>query len=403
MINNLTAVKGIKCWGAHTGVKSLRRDLAIIYSEVPASAAATFTQNQVVAEPIKICRRHLQGGMAQVIVCNAGNANACTGEQGRQGAEAMVQATAESLNIDPELVLIASTGLIGEPFPTEKVVEGIKENMAKLSDDSKAGSFAANAILTTDTFAKEGFLEFELEGKTAHLAGIAKGSGMIHPNMATMLGFVVSDVAIEPALLQKTVRACVDKSFNMITVDGDTSTNDMVAVLCNGLAGNKPITSPDDPGYAVFWEKLEELLIHLAKLIVSDGEGASKFVEYHVAGAPDERRARQLVRAVSDSTLVKAAMFGRDPNWGRIICACGNAGVPFDYTKVDLYLGNESELVQVLEQGQPLEFERYQLKKLLRESHLRVHLDLHHGEASATGWGADLTTDYVMFNSVYTT
>jgi glutamate N-acetyltransferase/amino-acid N-acetyltransferase len=357
----------------------------------------------VVAEPIKICRRHLKNGLAQVIVINAGNANACTGEQGRQGAEAMVQATAESLNIDPELVLIASTGLIGEPFPTEKVVDGIKENMIKLSDDSKAGSFAANAILTTDTFPKEGFLEYEHAGKTISLAGIAKGSGMIHPNMATMLGFIVCDVAIEPKLLQKTVKECVDKSFNMITVDGDTSTNDMVAVLCNGMAGNETISSKKDPGYEPFREKLEELMIHLAKLIVSDGEGASKFIEYQIVGAPSEEKARQLVRSISDSTLVKAAMFGRDPNWGRILCACGNAGVPFDHTKVDLHLGNENEVIQVLEKGQPLPFEKYQVKKLLRESHLRIKLDLHDGKAEAVGWGADLTTDYVMFNSVYTT
>ena len=403
MIQNLTAVKGIKCWGAHTGVKSLRRDLAIIYSEVPASAAATFTQNKVVAEPIKVCQRHIKSGQAQVIVINAGNANACTGEQGRQGAEAMVQATAEALNIAPELVLIASTGLIGEPFPTENVVDGIKENILKLSDDSKAGSFAANAILTTDTFPKEGFMEFELDGKNIALAGIAKGSGMIHPNMATMLGFIVSDVAIEPKLLQEMVKSCVDKSFNMITVDGDTSTNDMVAVLCNGVAGNEPITSKKSKGYTAFRDKLEALMIHLAKLIVSDGEGASKFIEYEVVNAPSEEMARQLVRAVSDSTLVKAAMFGRDPNWGRIICACGNAGVPFDHTKVDLYLGNEGEVIQVLEKGQPLPFEKYQVKKLLRESHLRIRLDLNNGQSKAVGWGADLTTDYVMFNSVYTT
>ncbi len=403
MIQNLTTVRGISCWGAHIGIKSMRRDLAIIYSEVPASTAAVFTQNQVVAAPILVSRRHLKDGMAQVIVCNAGNANACTGEQGMHGAEAMAEAAANALKIEKDLVVIASTGLIGEPFPTDDVVKGIQENVAKLSTDSKAGSFAANAILTTDTFAKEGFSDFTIDGININMAGIAKGSGMIHPNMATMLGFIVSDIAIEPALLNKAVKECTDRSFNMITVDGDTSTNDMVAVMCNGLAGNETLTSADDDRYLEFKDQLQEMMIHLAKLIVSDGEGSSKFIEYHVTGAPSEKIARKLVRNISDSSLVKTAMFGRDPNWGRIICAGGNAGVPFDYTTVDLYLGDEQSQVQVLEKGRPLQFDRNQLKRLLRESHLVIRLDMNSGEGKSVGWGADLTTDYVMFNSVYTT
>lgn len=403
MINNITGVRGIKCWGAHIGIKSLRRDLAIIYSEAPASAACVFTQNKVVAEPVKISRKNIKNGKAQVIVCNAGNANACTGLQGQKGAEAMVEATAKGLNIDKEDVIIASTGMIGVPFPTQLVVDGIKENIPKLSDDAKAGSFAANAILTTDTFAKEGFMDFQIGDVTVNMAGIAKGSGMIHPNMATMLSFIVSDIAIDPKLLGKTVKECVDKSFNMITVDGDTSTNDMVAVMCNGLAGNDMIKTKEDPGYTFFKEKLEALMIHLAKLIVSDGEGCSKFIEYKIVGAKDEKTARQLARGISDSSLVKAAMFGRDPNWGRIICAGGNAGVDFDYTKVDLWIGNEDEKVQVLEKGRPSEFDRNHVKRLLRESEVRIHLDLNAGKAEGVAWGTDLTTDYVMFNSVYTT
>lgn len=403
MIKNLTSVRGIKCWGAHVGIKSMRRDLAIIYSEQPASAACAFTQNQVVAEPIKLSREHIKGGKAQVIVCNAGNANACTGEQGWQAAVAMAEATAKGLGIAKELVIVASTGLIGARFPTEEVVKGIEENIGKLSSDAKAGSFAANAILTTDTFAKEGFMDFELDGTEINIAGISKGSGMIHPNMATMLGFIVCDLAITPELLDKAVKACVDRSFNMITVDGDTSTNDMVAVLCNGMAGNELISSESQQGYKLFRQKLEDMMIHLAKLIVSDGEGASKFIEYQVVGAPSDKVARQLVREISDSTLVKAAMFGRDPNWGRIICAAGNAGLPFDYTKVDLYLGDAAQMVQVLDKGQPAEFDRGQVKRLLRESHLRIRLDMNGGDGQGIGWGADLTTDYVMFNSVYTT
>lgn len=403
LIKNITGVKGIKCWGLHSGVKSMRRDLAMIYSEVPAAAAATFTQNDVVAEPIKISREHVKDGKIQAIVINSGNANACTGEQGYQGARAMADTAAGALEIEPNLILVASTGLIGEPFPTQLVTDGILEMVPKLTSDSRAGSFAANAILTTDTFAKEGFLEFELGGEKINMGGIAKGSGMIHPNMATMLAFVVSDAHIESAVLKKAIQKAVDRSFNMITVDGDTSTNDMVAVLSNGLAGNPVIDSEDHPDYPFFYEKLEEMLIHLAKLIVSDGEGASKFIEYQVAGAQNEERARKLVRSISGSSLVKTAMFGRDPNWGRIVCAAGNAAIGFDYEKADLFLGNKKNQVQVLEKGKPAEIDRNYLKRLLRDSHIVMQLHVNEGQSNATGWGTDLTTDYVMFNSVYTT
>lgn len=403
MIKNITNVRGIKCWGAHTGVKSMKRDLAIIYSEVPAAAAGTLTQNKVRAEPIKITEKNLENNRAQVIICNAGNANACTGDQGREGAEAMVRTTAEALGIPEDDVIVASTGIIGVEFPTEDVVEGLKVNIPKLSGEIKAGSFVANAILTTDTFAKEGFIDFEYEGVKINMGGVAKGSGMIHPNMATMLAFIVTDFNIDEKLLQEAVSYCVDRSFNMITVDGDTSTNDMVAVMANGLAGNRQVKSKDDPGYAIFLEKLLEILTHLAKLIVSDGEGASKFIEYKVTKARTEVIARTLIRAISDSTLVKTAMFGRDPNWGRIIAAAGNAGVSFNYKKVNLYIGDQNHLVQVLDKGNPVNFEKSYMKKLLRESHIRVHLELNTGEEEGIGWGSDLTTDYVMFNSVYTT
>ena len=403
MIKNMTNVRGIKCWGAHTGVKSMKRDLAIIYSEVPASAAATFTQNEVVAEPIKVSKKHIRDGIAQAVVINAGNANACTGQQGLDGANAMCQTLADELGIDKNLVLVSSTGLIGERFPTEDILEGIRENVGKLSTKSNAGTFVANAILTTDTFSKEGFVEFDVDGYEVNMAGVAKGSGMIHPNMATMLAFVVTDVAIEPKLLKQTLKEVVDDTFNMITVDGDTSTNDMVAILANGEAKNDILKTKKDPGYEAFREHLEEMLTHLSKLIVSDGEGSSKFIEYDVVHAPSKDTAKKLIREISDSTLVKAAMFGRDPNWGRVICAAGNAGVPFDYTKADLYLGDDETLIKVLEAGVPQEYDRNYMKKLLRESHIHIKLDLNDGRASSTGWGSDLTTDYVMFNSVYTT
>lgn len=403
IVNNITDVKGIECWGAHTGIKSMRRDLAIIYSEKPCNASAVFTRNDLIAEPIKLCKKHIADNRAQAIVINAGNANAGTGEEGYKGAEAMAETLAEQLKIEKELVLVASTGVIGEPFPTEEIVEGIKENAIKLSSSTKAGTFAANAIHTTDTFAKEGHLSFDLDGNKVSMAGIAKGSGMVHPNMGTMLSFIVTDVAIEKKLLDKTVKKCVDKSFNMITVDGDTSTNDMVAVLANGMAGNDEITSVNDANYRIFEAHLQELMIHLAKLIVSDGEGASKFIEYKVTKAKSEKVARKLVRAISDSLLVKTAMFGRDPNWGRIVMAAGNAGVNFDLSTVNLYLGDEEHMAQVLEKGTPKDFDKNHVKKLLRESHLRVHMEMNQGRAQAIGWGSDITNDYVMFNSVYTT
>lgn len=403
MIKNITNVRGITCWGAHTGVKSMRRDLAIIFSKVPASAAAVFTQNQVVAAPVTVSKKHIADGKAQAIVINAGNANAATGKQGMEGAEAMTQSLAEELKIDKDLVLVASTGIIGVKFPTTEIVNGIRENAKNLTNRSNAGSFVANAILTTDTFAKEGFVEFEVDGRVINMAGIAKGSGMIHPNMATMLAFIVTDIAIEPRFLKTIVKETVDKSFNMITVDGDTSTNDMVIVLANGLAQNDLIKSKKDKGYAIFKKHLEEMMVHLAQLIVSDGEGASKFIEYEIVNAPTEEYARIMIRKISDSALVKTAMFGRDPNWGRIISAAGNAGLPFDYEKIDLYIGSDKKTIKVLEQGTPLEFDTNYIKKLLRESHLKIVLDLHNGKAKSKGWGTDLTTDYVLFNSVYTT
>lgn len=403
MIKNITNVRGIKCWGAHSGIKSMRRDLAIIVSEVEASVGAVFTQNTVRAAPIEVSERHAANGKARALVINAGNANACTGEQGMKAAELMTETLAEELGIDKSDVLVSSTGLIGEPFPTNDILEGIRINVNKITNKSSAGSFVANAILTTDTFAKEGFLEFDMDGFEVNMGGIAKGSGMIHPNMATMLGFIMTDAAISPSILQLAVKRAVDKSFNMITVDGDTSTNDMVAVLANGLAGNDKITSEDHPSFELFYQKLEEMMIHLAKLIVSDGEGSSKFIEYKVLNAESETKARRLARTISDSSLVKTAMFGRDPNWGRIVCAAGNTQVAFDYQSIDLYLGNEHHQIKVLENGIPQDYDRNYMKKLLRESQIAIRLDMKEGSEHATAWGADLTTDYVMFNSVYTT
>lgn len=403
MLKNITHVRGFKCWGAHMGIKSKRRDLALIYSEVPASAAAVFTRNIVCAEPVKLSRQHIKGGKARAIVCNSGNANACTGKEGWKGAVAMAEEAAKCLDIPKESVLVASTGLIGEPFPTEKVLEGIRESAKKLSDRDIAGSLTANAILTTDTFAKEGFTSFEIDGTTINMAGIAKGSGMIHPNMGTMLSFITCDIAIAPRLLDEALRKVVDKTFNMITVDGDTSTNDMVAIMCNGQADNKEITKKDKD-YEKFLVNLEKLCTHLAKLIVSDGEGSTKLIEYQVKQAKTEEDARQVVRTISNSNLVKTAIFGSDPNWGRIVAAAGRAGVDFDPEKVDLHIGsNPNKSVQILKQGQPINEGRGELKKEMGESTITIILYLNEGSAEAVGWGSDFSYEYVRINAEYTT
>jgi glutamate N-acetyltransferase/amino-acid N-acetyltransferase len=403
MLNNITNVRGFTCWGAHMGIKSKRRDIALIYSEVPASAAAVFTKNVVCAEPIKLSREHIKDGLAQAFVINSGNANACTGSEGWKGAVAMAEETSKQLNIAKENVLVASTGLIGEPFPTDKVLKGIRECASKLSNREIAGSLTANAILTTDTFAKEGFTSFNIDGIQINMGGIAKGSGMIHPNMGTMLGFIVCDVAITPALLSEALKQAVNNSFNMITVDGDTSTNDMVSIMCNGKAGNKEITEKD-ANYDLFLANLEKLCTHLAKLIISDGEGSTKLVEYRVAGAKTKADARKIVRTVSNSNLVKTAVFGSDPNWGRIIAAAGRSGVDFEPEKIDLFIGTDvNKMVPVLEEGQPVADVRDKLKKVMTSSNIIIALNINDGNAEAVGWGSDFSYEYVRINAEYTT
>lgn len=402
MIRNITDVKGIKCWGAHIGIKSQKRDLAIIYSQTPANVAATFTRNVVVSECIKVNREHIKSGKAQLIVVNSGNANTCTGEQGKNGAEIMARTAAETFKVHPEHVLIGSTGIIGREFPTEKVAEGIKRNAPRITSRKIAGSLAANAILTTDTFSKEGFVSFLAKGKKINMAGIAKGSGMIHPDMGTMMAYIVSDLAINQALLQKALSEAVDKSFNMISVDGDTSTNDMAVVMCNGMAKNQEVNDEHDKTYKIFKSQLERLCIHLAKLIVSDGEGATKTIEYKVTHAADRESARKIVRTISNSSLVKTAIYGRDPNWGRIIAAAGRAGVDFDPDKVDLFIGTK-DVIQLLDKGMPVYQSFTKLKMRMKASFIRVTINLNMGNAQATGWGTDLTEEYVRFNSLYTT
>lgn len=398
MQKNLSDVRGFKSWGAHVGIKSKRRDLALIVSDKPANAAAVFTQNKVFAEPVRLSREHIKDGKAQAFVVNSGNANACTGKLGYDGALAMAETTAKELGVQPSDVIVASTGIIGEKFPTKKVVEGIKEAIPKLTSRQISGSLAANAILTTDTFAKEGFVDFKIDKKEINMAGIAKGSGMIHPNMGTMLGFIVCDIAISSELLQKALSEIVDNTFNMINVDGDTSTNDMVAVMCNGAAENQLINE-ENTNYNIFYEHLEELCMYLAKLIVSDGEGATKFVEYRVNGAKNDSEAKQIVKTISDSKLVQTAIFGQDPNWGRIVAAAGRSGSEVELEKIDLKVCGE----QLLKLGQPSSPNRRTLRRKMKESEIIVDLNLNLGKGSSVGWGTDISYEYVRINAEYTT
>lgn len=402
MQKNITDVTGFKVRGCHVGIKSKRRDLALIFSEVPASAAAVYTQNKVQAHPIKLTKKHLENKIAQAIIVTSGNANACNGPKGMQGAKKAAIVLANELDISVDDVIVAATGVIGEPFPTDKVVKAIRKNVSVLSDRKIAGDMVANAIMTTDTFQKEGFISFKLGEKKVNMAGIAKGSGMIHPNMATMLCFVVSDVNIDPDLLQDALSESVKRTFNMITVDGDTSTNDMVSVMANGLSENKRITEKDND-YELFQQKLEDLLRHLAKAIVSDGEGATKFVEYKVTNARSEKDARKIAKTIANSNLVRTALFGRDPNWGRIIAAVGRSGVDIDADKIDIYLGSSKKMMKVAENGNRLDFDRKRVKLMLKSSQLRVLVKLNQGEKEATAWGCDFSYEYVRINAEYHT
>jgi glutamate N-acetyltransferase/amino-acid N-acetyltransferase len=398
---NVTNVKGFKARGAHVGIKSKRRDLALIYSEVPASAAGVYTKNRVVAAPILLTRKNLSDGKAQALLVTSGNANACTGKDGMISSKKVVKTLSEELSIDEKDVIFASTGVIGVPYPTERVVEGIKRNVQYLNKRKVSGAMAANAIMTTDTFQKEGFIQFKLGKRTINMAGIAKGAGMIHPDMATMLAFIFCDAAIEPEMLDRALKYSIDRSFNMITVDGDTSTNDMVTVMSNGLAGNRSI-SDEDRDYIKFRDNLNYLCEYLAKAIVSDGEGATKFIEFKVVNASNQGEARTVVRTISDSNLVKTALFGRDPNWGRILAAVGRSGVEIDPDKVDIFIGSK-KLVQVAEDGAYREFSKKTLKQMLRSSKIMIVVDLKQGEESAIGWGTDMSYEYIRINAEYTT
>lgn len=392
----VTAPQGFKAGGIACGIKKNRRpDLALVVSEVPATAAGIFTTNQVQAAPVQLSKEHLRSGVARAIIANSGNANACVGPAGLNAAKAMAAAAAELLNIPAEQVLVASTGVIGVELPVAKIQAALKNGDFI---HTGGGGAAAQAIMTTDTFPKEYAVELSLGGRQVRIGGMAKGSGMIHPNMATMLGFITTDAAINGRMLAQALRSAGDYSFNRITVDGDTSTNDSLFILANGVAGNPEINEAGTD-YQSFLEGLTEVCLNLAKMIAQDGEGATKLVEVRTEGASSEVAALQIGKSVATSNLVKTALFGEDANWGRILAAVGYSGVPIDPEKIRIYLGG----LLVCQNGTGVAFDEAEAKRVLKQKEILIRIDLGMGKATASVWTCDLSYDYVKINGSYRT
>ena len=395
------AAKGFTANGIHCGIRKnhSKKDLSLILSAVPASAAAVYTTNLVKGAPLTVTKKHISDGIAQAVICNSGNANTCNAN-GIEIAELMSDLTAKQLNIKAEDVIVASTGVIGQPLSIEPIAAGLPELAAGLSVDG--GKAAAEGIMTTDTVMKEVAVEFILDGKVCHIGGIAKGSGMIHPNMATMLVFITTDAAIAPDMLQKALSGDITNTFNMVSVDGDTSTNDMVTVLANGLAGNKTITGECED-YTVFMQALNTVTVNLCRKIAGDGEGATKLLECKVTGAADLATAKTVAKSVICSSLLKAAMFGADANWGRVLCAIGYSGAAVDVNKVDVSFRSAAGVIDVCRNGAGIEFSEEIAKQVLLEKEIEILVGLNSGDASATAWGCDLTYEYVKINGDYRT
>ena len=395
------AAIGFKASGIHAGIRKNKdkKDLALIVSEKIASAASTYTQNLVKGAPIHVTKANISDGYAQAIICNSGNANTCNAN-GIEIAEGMCALVEKHTGIKKTDVIVASTGVIGQPLDLTPMANGMEELTKALNPDGS--NDAAEAIMTTDLKKKEIAFEFELDGKTCHIGGIAKGSGMIHPNMATMLVFITTDAAISPAMLQKALSADILDSFNMISVDGDTSTNDMVSVLANGMAGNTEITC-EDADYNTFCKALSAVTTYLCRNIAKDGEGATKLLECNVCGGKDTKNAKIIAKSVICSSLFKAAMFGADANWGRILCAIGYSGADCDVNKVAVHLESSAGTIHVCQKGSGVDFDEDFAKKVLSEDEIKINITLGDGDGKATAWGCDLTYDYVKINGDYRT
>ena len=394
------AAQGFTAAGVHCGIRKNKdkRDLALIYSQVPASAASVYTSNLVKGAPLTVTKAHLADGVAQAIVCNSGNANTCNAD-GIQVAQEMCRLTGAALGIAPHNVVVASTGVIGQRLDVAPIAAAMPQLVSELGDHSEE---AAEAIMTTDTMLKEVAVSFEIGGKTCKLGGIAKGSGMIHPDLATMLVFLTTDCAIAPAMLEKALKLDVAKTFNMVSVDGDTSTNDMVTILANGMAGNEPITA-EGPDFAAFMEALNSVTLFLCRCIAGDGEGATKLLECRVTGAKTEADAKTIAKSIICSSLTKAAMFGADANWGRVLCAIGYSGAAVDVSRVDVSFASCRGEILVCQNGAGVDFSEEFAKEILLEDAIDIVVTLHDGEAAATAWGCDLTYDYVKINGDYRT
>ena len=398
----ITDVKGFKAAGITAGLKkSGKKDLALIYSEYKAVSAAVFTKNLVKAAPILVDMENIKSENTQAIIVNSGNANACTGEDGYKNAKKMTEIIAEKLNLHPTEVLVESTGIIGVQMDMEKVASGLEKIVSELSEEG--GHNAGEAIMTTDTFPKNLAVKIEIGGKEVTIAGIAKGSGMIHPDMATMLAFLVTDINIDKKLLQKVFSKSTDDSYNMVSVDGDTSTNDMAGILANGAAGNAKITDENSEEFKIFKEALNFVNKELAKSIAKDGEGATKLIEVTTKNARTMEDAKKVSKSVITSSLFKAAVFGSDANWGRILCAVGYSGAELIVDKIEIFIKGEDKIIQVAKNGMGIDFGEEEVEKILKEEKVGVIVNLNDGNYDATAWGCDLTYDYVKINADYRT
>lgn len=394
------AAKGFSANGIHCGIRKNRtkRDLSLIYSECVANVAAVYTTNLVKGAPLVVTKRHIQNGKAQAVICNSGNANTCNAN-GEQIAEQTCSLLAKELNIDSNDIVVASTGVIGQEMSIKPFKAGMPQLVSGLGDNS---NFAEEGIMTTDTIAKSVAVSFEIDGKVCKLGGIAKGSGMIHPDMATMLVFITTDCAISSEMLNKALKSDIQSTFNMVSVDGDTSTNDMVVVLANGLAQNKEITK-EGKEFDTFMCALNSVNVALCKMIAGDGEGATKLIECNVKGAKTEEIAKKVSKSVICSSLVKSAMFGSDANWGRILCAIGYSKCDVDVDKIDVKFISQGGEILVCQNGSGVEFSEELAKKVLLEREIIIDINLNDGKATATAWGCDLTYDYVKINGDYRT